>query len=85
MPGIEYEITFADGSQKSGKLDGTGKVSVEKLSPGPCTIKYKNLHGEIEIKESSASIQEQEISEDAEKEDRLISITSANSNEDDGD
>jgi len=73
MSDVEYEITFADGSKKSGKLDSMGKVTVEKLSPGPCIIKYKDLVKETEVKEIAGSIEEQEVSESAAEEDHLIS------------
>lgn len=39
----EYELTFADGTKKKGKLDKEGKVRIEDVPPGKAEIIYPKL------------------------------------------
>jgi hypothetical protein len=45
VPGMTYEIKMADGSLKSGKLDGSGKARHEQIVPGQCEVRFPELDG----------------------------------------
>jgi uncharacterized Zn-binding protein involved in type VI secretion len=41
LSGMEYALTFGDGSIKKGKLDGSGAVKLENVPHGPFQAKFK--------------------------------------------
>ena len=45
MSGIDYELTFPDGTKRSGTLDGSGQERQESVPPGTTTVIYKNKPG----------------------------------------
>ena len=42
MSGIDYELTFLDGTKRSGTLDGSGQEREESVPLGTSTVVYKN-------------------------------------------
>jgi hypothetical protein len=46
VSGQPYKVGLPDGTIKRGTLDGTGKVRVEGIAPGTCTISYTDLDQE---------------------------------------
>ncbi len=42
MSGIDYELTFLDGTKRSGTLDGSGQEREESVPLGTTTVIYKN-------------------------------------------
>lgn len=40
IPEADYQVTFADGSQRSGTLDRTGGAVLNDVPPGPLTVLY---------------------------------------------
>lgn len=39
----DYEVTYADGSKKKGKLDKNGQAKIKDISPGKVTVEFPNL------------------------------------------
>ena len=42
MSGVNYELTFLDGTKRSGTLDGSGQEREESVPPGTTSVIYKN-------------------------------------------
>jgi hypothetical protein len=40
IPDKEYTANSSNGAIKKGKTDSTGKIRIEGISPGNCTIQY---------------------------------------------
>ena len=40
VPNRDYVVTFADGSERKGKLDGEGYARIEDVPPGPLRIRF---------------------------------------------
>jgi hypothetical protein len=43
VPGAAYELELPNGEKISGLLDGNGKVRVEGIDPGNCTVTFPEI------------------------------------------
>ena len=43
VPGVAYEITFPDGSIRSGSLSARGTARYDQIEPGQCQVKFPEL------------------------------------------
>jgi len=43
VPGVAYEITFPDGSIRSGSLSARGTARYDQIEPGQCVVKFPEL------------------------------------------
>ncbi|MET0402114.1 MAG: carboxypeptidase-like regulatory domain-containing protein [Cystobacter sp.] len=43
LEGVTYKLTLPDGSTRQGKVDATGRVRVEGIEPGECTVTFPEL------------------------------------------
>jgi len=43
VPGEGYEVKLPDGQIVTGNLDGNGKVRIEGIDPGDCTVTFPRL------------------------------------------
>jgi uncharacterized surface anchored protein len=40
VPGATFELTAADGTVISDRLDDAGRIRIEGLAPGTCTVRF---------------------------------------------
>jgi type VI secretion system secreted protein VgrG len=51
LAGAPYEITFADGSSRTGKLDGSGRAILEGVPAGAAEVRFGAMPGTYERKD----------------------------------